>query len=80
MTGSDTEAGSASSPAGETYTLFAVVDADEGLFYETLDDTIRGAVESIDDGRKDGELRLRMATGKVRVHQVRVDVLGIAQE
>lgn len=60
--------------------LYAVVDNGE-LYYETLADSPREAVASIGEGRQDdggghiGQL-MRMMSGKMRVHCVRVTVMG----
>lgn len=58
------------------YELYAVFDDDEGLYYETLADSPKEAVEAIDNNRDLHDRELRMCLGKASVRCVRVIVMG----
>lgn len=63
--------------------LYAVVD-DGQIYYETLADTPREAINSIGEGRQDDDKYAdkiaRMMSGRMRVHCVRVTVMGEAPD
>lgn len=59
----------------EAFTAYAVWDDDEGLHYETIADTPRGAVGAMGDDSDHTRTLHRMIAGKIKVVRVRIEPL-----